>query len=146
MIPYETTRNDTGKTQAAAILSHVLAELAYAGVLDGKPGALAKQMLTQAWAWNADLLEGAAGSRPHEVAIAAMAVALAVRHQAHRQNETLQSVYFLALGMILDEIARNASSYPFHDTDLRLLDAAAATFAAPAEELRRSPALDWHGL
>lgn len=146
MNPFEATRNDTGKAQAAAVVSRLLTELANAGVLDGEPTALAHQMLARAWSWKGDLLEGATDAVPHEVAIAAIALALAVRHQARRQNETLQSVYFLALGMLLDEIARNASSYPFHARDLRLLDAAAATFSAPAEEIRSSPTLNWHGL
>lgn len=146
MHPFEATRNDTGRAQAAAILSRLLAELAHAGFLEGEPATLAGQLLARAWTGHADLLDGATEPAPHEVAIAAMALALAVRHQAQRQNETLQGVYFLALGVILDEIARHAASYPFHAVDLRLLDAAAATFSAPAEELRQSPIMDWHGL
>lgn len=146
MNSFQATRNDAGKAQAATILSRLLAELAYTGVLEGAPAALAHQMLVRAWAWNADVLDGAAGPRPHEIAITAIALALALRYQAGQQNETLQSVYFLALGLLLDEVARNASSYSFHHVDLRLLDAAAATFSTPADALRRSPALDWHGL
>jgi hypothetical protein len=146
MTPYEATRSDTGTTEAAAVISRLLAELACVGIVEGSPAALAKQALDRAWRWNVDLLEGASGPKPHEMTIAATALALAVLHQAHRQNETMQGVYFLALGMILDEIAGNASTYSFHDVDVRLLDAAAATFSAPAEELHRSPGLEWHGL
>ncbi len=146
MTPYEATRIDLDTTEAAAIISRLLAELARVGVVQGEPAVLAKQVLDRAWRWHSDLLEGTSGPKPHEIAIAAIALALAVIHQAHRQNDTMQRVYFLALGMILDEIARSASAYSFHDVDVRLLDAAAATFSAPPEELHRSPALQWHGL
>jgi hypothetical protein len=146
MIPYEATRTVTGKAQAAAIISRLLAELAYAGLLEGEPPLLANQTLARAWTWNPDLLEGTTGPRPHEVAIAAIALALAVRHQAQRQNEILQNVYFLALALLLGEIAAQADTYPFHPLDLRLLDAAAATLAADPSQLEHEPLLDWHGI
>ena len=84
--------------------------------------------------------------KPHKIAIAAISLAVAVRREAHQRNEAQQSVYTLALGMQLDEVANAAHTYAFHAVDQGLLDAAAATLSGDADDLQHESLLDWDSL
>jgi hypothetical protein len=136
-----------GKAQAAAAIEPLLEQQVEYGLLEGHPKTLANHMVADVWAQKPELFEGKTGPKPHNIAIAAIALAASVRREAHQHNEALQSASLLALGLMLDEIARDAHAYPFHELDQRLLDAAAATFSEQAEEPGCSSAvMDWYGL
>jgi hypothetical protein len=115
-------------------------------VLDGQPRRLAEHLVAQAWAQKPALFEGKAGPRPHKLAASAIALAVGVRAEARQHNSLQQDVYLLALMQMLDEIAHKAAHLPFHELDLRLLDAAAATVDAPCCSQQDGPLIDWFGL
>jgi hypothetical protein len=116
------------------------------GLLVGDPKTLAGRLVTQVWAQKPELFEGRLGPKPHQLAVAAIALASGVRLEAYRNNEPLRSSYTFALGLILDGIAANAHAYAFHPVDHQLLDAAAATFSEPLGELQLSPLFESFGL
>lgn len=142
----ELMRGSWSKAQVVAAVERPLQQLAERGYLEGHPGVLAGLVVEQARVQQPLLFDGDLGSRPHKVAAAAIVLAIAMRLQAQERNEALRDAYTLALGLILDEIARNAHQYAFSELDYRLLDGAAATYSEPAEQLLHAPRLDWYGL
>ena len=133
-------------TEAVSAIEALLDHQHRNGLLQGDPRTLASQLVTQVWAQKPELFEGRIGPKPHQVAIAAIALAAGTRREAYGNNEALRSSYAFALGLILDEVASNAHAYPLHQVDHQLLDAAAATFSEPAGDLQLSPLFESFGL
>ncbi|MHA6203921.1 hypothetical protein ACXU4B_05825 [Dyella soli] len=126
------------RAQAAATIERLLEDQVAYGVLDGHPKTLAHDMVARLWAQEPALLEGASGPVPHQMTVAASALAAGTRREARCNNTDLQGAYTLALGLILDEIAHNAHAYGLHHIDHQLLDSAAATFSEQACALQRA--------
>lgn len=116
------------KAQAAAMIEALLDEQAAYGMIDGSPKLIAHAMVARAWALHPAHFDGPQGERPHQIVVAATALALGVRIEAQTRNITRQCAYTFALGQMLDEIARNAAAYGLRPIDHQLLDAAAAIF------------------
>lgn len=137
----------TGNSAEAADAIESLLDLqARNGLLVGDPRAMAERLVTQVWAQRPALFEGRTGLKPHQIAVAAIALAAGMRLEAYRNDEALRSSYTLALGLILNDIALHAHAYSFHPVDHQLLDAAAATFSEPVDDLQLSPLFESFGL
>ncbi|RDI98266.1 hypothetical protein DVT68_14430 [Dyella solisilvae] len=134
------------RAQAAAVIELLLARQVEYGVLEGQPRELAEHLVSQVWAQRPTLFEGKPGPRPHKLAVAAIALAAGIRHEAYRANAALQDAYTLALGHVLEQVASRAADLNLHDIDQRLLDLAAATFFSYPGSLPHEPHLDWFGL
>jgi hypothetical protein len=132
--------------EAVAAIESLLEQQVTNGLLQGDPKTLASRLVTQVWAQQPELYEGRTGPKPHQIAVAAIALAAGMRLEAYRNNEALRSSYTFALGLILNEIASNAHAYAFHHVDHQLLDAAAATFEEPLGQLQLSPLFESFGL
>jgi hypothetical protein len=143
---FEAKSSTANSTEAETAIESLLDQQVRNGLLAGNPKALASRLVTQVWAQKPALFEGRLGPKPHQIAVAAIALAAGARLEAYRNNEPLRSSYTFALGLILDEIASNAHVYAFHHVDHQLLDAAAATFSEPADELQLSPLFESFGL
>lgn len=115
-------------------------------MLDGNPVAMANGLVAQAWAAHPALFEGQTGPKPHKASVAAFALAAGVLLEAHRGNEILQNAYTLALGIVMEELAKNAHVYPFHHVDGGLLARAANVLSKEVEALEQSPILSALGL
>jgi hypothetical protein len=146
MGPFEAPWGNNSQLQATMTVTRVLSRLAEQGLLDGAPGTLADQLVTQVWATKPDIFEGKIGPKPHKVSVAAIALASATHRAAQRGNEIQCGTYMLGLGLLLDDIARAAKKYRFHDVDLQLLDAATTMLSGNLDDLQRDPLLHWHGL
>ncbi|WP_267220771.1 hypothetical protein [Dyella silvae] len=146
MSPFEVPWGRAGQLQATMTVTRLLSQLVEQGFLDGAPGTLADQLVTNVWARKPDLFEGKIGPKPHKVSVAAIALASATHRAAQRCDDTLCSTYMLGLSLLLDEIGRTARSYRFHTVDHQLLDAAATMLSGNLDDLQRDPLLHWHGL
>lgn len=136
----------TESSAAAEAIESLLELQVRNGLLAGSPRALADRLVTQVRAQQPALFEGSIGLKPHQIAVAAIALAAGTRLEAYSNNEALRSSYTLALGLILNDIALNAHAYSFHQVDHQLLDAAAATLAEPVSDLQLSPLFESFGL
>ena len=116
------------KVQAAAMIEALLDEQVAYGVIDGNPKLIAHAMVARAWALHPAHFDGSQGEHPHQIVVAATALAIGIRIEAQTRNIARQCAYTLALGQMLDEIARNAPAYGLRPLDHQLLDAAAAIF------------------
>lgn len=134
--------NNWSKAQAAAIIQGFLEHQVKHGLFDGNPVAIANQLVAQVWAVNPALFEGKTGPKPHKVSIAAFALAAGVHLETHRENEVLHSAYALALGLVMDELSKNAHLYPFHYVDHQLLEKATETLSEEMDALEQSPLLN----
>lgn len=143
---FEAKSSTGNSTAAVTAIEALLDQQARNGLLQGDPRLLAGRLVTLIWAQKPELFEGRTGPKPHQMAVAAIALAAGTRLEAYRNNEALRSSYTFALGLILDEIAGNAHAYAFHHVDHQLLDAAAATYAEPTDELQLSPLFESFGL
>lgn len=140
-------KSSTGNSaEAVAAIESLLDQQVRIGLLVGDAKTLAGRLVTQVWAQKPALFEGRLGPKPHQIAVAAIALAAGARLEAYRNNEPLRSSYTFALGLILSEVASNAHAYALHHVDHLLLDAAAATFSEPAEALQLSPPFESFGL
>lgn len=142
----EASSRIASSAEAATAIEVLLDQQVRLGLLAGDARSLAKRLVTQVWAQQPALFEGRLGPKPHQIAVAAIALAAGTRLEAYGNNEPLRSSYTFALGLILDEVASNAHAYAFHQVDHQLLDAAAATFLDPADELQLSPLFESFGL
>lgn len=130
------------REQAMAAIERLLTLQADHGLLADPPRLLAERMISRAWAQKSALLDGTAGEAPHKLAIAAVALAVGVQHATEDGDGALQGNYLLALGHILDEAAQPESREHFHETDLSLLDLAAAAFTLCPAGLKDATQLD----
>lgn len=130
------------REQATAAIERLLALQAAHGLLDDSPRLLAERMISRAWTQKNALLEGRTGEPPHELSIAAIALAVGAQQAAEHGHGALQGNYLLALGHILDEATQPRRQCDFHDTDRSLLDLAAAAFTLCPIGLKDATSLD----
>ncbi|MET3650990.1 hypothetical protein [Dyella japonica] len=117
---------DADRLPAISLVTRRLQRLIDQGFLEAAPGALAWELVTHAWALRPALFDGREGPRPHPLAVAAIALAEAVRLESFRGDAPLQAIYVLALSTLLDGIAREGELLRLQEVDRHLLDAARA--------------------
>ena len=126
MDPHETMFDNADRLPAISLVMRQLQRLIDQGFLEGAPGALAAELVNHAWALRPALFEGREGRKPHPLAVAAIALAEAVRLESLRGDAPLRAIYMLALSTLLDEIIVEREALPLHGIDDQLIDAAQA--------------------
>jgi len=137
----EATFDNAERLPAISLVTRQLQRLIDQGFLEGQPGVLAAELVGHAWALRPALFEGREGSRPHPFAVAAIALAEAVRLESLRGDAPLGAIYTLALSALLDGIVSLRVTLPLHEIDDRLIDAAQAVrlgrlYSGPPDPLR----------
>lgn len=116
--------DDADRLPAISLVTRRLQRLIDQGFLEGTPGTLAAELVGHAWALRPALFEGREGPKPHPHAVAAIALAEAVRLESLRGDTPLQAIYVLALAAQLDGVAHEREALRLHEIDQHLLDAA----------------------
>lgn len=122
----QATFDNADRLPAISLVTRQLQRLIDQGFLEGQPGALAAELVSHAWALRPALFEGREGLGPHPFAVAAIALAEAIRLESLRGDAPLGAIYTLALSALLDGIASLRETLPLHVIDERLIDAAQA--------------------
>lgn len=122
----EATFDNADRLPAISLVTRKLQRLIDQGFLEGAPGTLAAELVNHAWAIRPALFDGREGRKPHPLAVAAIALAEAVRLESLRGDAPLQGIYTLALSALLDDTALEREALPLHEIDERLIDAAQA--------------------
>jgi hypothetical protein len=120
------------KSEAAVVVQNLLEHQSRAGMLDRHPGKFANALVRAAWQQLPDIFGGKFGQRPHKISTAATALALGAQAES---DLVTRSVLLVSLGVILTEIEKNGSFYPFSRMDEQLFQDAVEVFAHLSDQL-----------
>lgn len=124
-------KNNYKKSEAAVVVQNLLEHQQKIGLFDANPGSTATRLVGDLWDARPDIFNGNFGQRPHKLTVAAAALASGLRSQW--PNESDRNAILVCLGIVLSEVERNGSLYPFNGVDERLIALSLARFQEEAD-------------
>lgn len=125
------------KSEAAVVVQNLLEHQAQNGLFGFSPAKVATRLVEQVWSSKPDVFDGKFGQRPHEMIVAASALAYSINQPD--DHEPSRDSFSLALANILSELETNGRLYPLNSLDHTLLEEILAIFTAYNKELSESP-------
>lgn len=121
------------KSEAAVVVQNLLEHQRDAGLFEQDPAMTAKALVDAVWQGRPHVFGGQFWQRPHQLAVAACALANGLN--LVRREDSQRDAFAISLGMLLSEFEINGCFYSFSNVDHRLLHEASATYSALANEL-----------
>ncbi|WP_157764557.1 hypothetical protein [Rhodobacter sp. CZR27] len=133
LVLFKGIKDQWKKAEAAAVIQTLLEEQIKVGLLDANAASLANSVVSKVWEQSPEYFDGRFGQRPHKIAFAGLALAMAVDKLP--KDGRLHAPLMVCLSELLLGVEANSFLLPLTPLDERMIAAARDVLVAQTQNL-----------